>query len=103
MKQKSWADDDADMSSEQYWYEWDYHILYRDEVLSIAKEYVDLFTIFTTDDSNGHFGTDSELDYFLDKETGDLGRILRIESLKGMTIVDYMRTKGFPITFLTWV
>lgn len=96
IEQKSSMEDDYDMSDEQYEYEWEYQVLYEDDVIRFSKQYVDNMTIEKVDESRGHFGCETCWEVLIDKKDGDLGRLLKDDTLKGMTIVDYNKKKGIP-------
>ena len=82
--------------------EWDYETMsetiYKDDVLEFYRECQGIYGL---ENVKTRGGVESELDYFLD-ETIDLGEILSINCLKGMSFMDYMEAKGFPISFKTW-
>ena len=83
--------------------EWDYETMsetiYKDDVLEFYRECQETYGLENVQ-SNGS-GVESELDYFLCADF-DIGKELSIDSLKGVSLIDYMAEKGFPITFKTW-
>lgn len=83
--------------------EWDYETMsetiYKDDVLEFYRECQDDYVLENVHDS--HAGVSAGLDDFLDGYV-DLGDVLNIPSLKGVTLLDYMATKDYPITFKTW-
>ena len=44
---------------------------------------------------------DDVLEFFLDEKL-DIGEILNNDALRGQSLLDYMATKEYPITFKTW-
>ena len=82
--------------------EWDYETMsetiYKDDVLEFYRECQGTYGL---ENVRTQGGIESELDYFFE-DTIDIGEILSIERLKGMSFMDYMADKGFPIAFKTW-
>ena len=82
--------------------EWDYETMsetiYKDDVLEFYRECQDTYGLENVNDQGG---VEAWLDYFLDEKL-DIGEILNIDTLRGQSLLDYMATKGYPITFRTW-
>ncbi|MCD8301494.1 MAG: hypothetical protein LUC44_00580 [Prevotellaceae bacterium] len=83
----------------QYDYEMEPHVLYEDENIVLEKNYVTEFDLHARDDRDGGMTAGFEA---LTKRV-DLGAAVGMEEYRGKTIVDYMRDRGFPLTFLTWI
>ena len=83
--------------------EWDFETMsetiYKDDVLEFYRECQDEYALENV--NNKSAGVSAGLDDFLDGYV-DLGEVLKIDALKGMTLLDYMATKGYPINFKTW-
>ena len=83
--------------------EWDFETMsetiYKDDVLEFYRECQEDYVLVNVE--NEHYGLEAWLDYFLGDEV-DLGEIINVDSLRGVTFMDYMEEKGFPITFKTW-
>ncbi len=74
-------------------------MLYEDDQLRFAKEFVNEFVI--ENKKRGDLpalsgGFEALVKYM------DLGEI-EIEGYRGKTIVDYMRDRAFPLTFIAWI
>lgn len=83
--------------------EWDYETMsetiYKDDVLEFYRECQEEYVLVNVHDK--YAGVSAGLEDFFE-DYYDLGELLHIDTLRGMTFVDYMATKGFPITFQTW-
>ena len=83
--------------------EWDFETMsetiYKDDVLEFYRECQDEYVLENV--NNKSAGVSAGLDDFLDGYV-DLGEVLKIDALKGKTLLDYMAMKGFPINFKTW-
>ncbi|MCD8304503.1 MAG: hypothetical protein LUC86_06735 [Prevotellaceae bacterium] len=96
LRQKS---SDEMLSTEQYEYEMEAHVIYEDENIMLVKNYIDSFDIYRKDDPT--IGWEEEwLDFILGLE---LGKGLGLEGYEGKTFLDYMREREFPLMFLTWI
>ena len=83
-------------TEEEFEYEWDWQELYNDGVFVMEKQYVDNYSLTYLPTNKGMtFGRTVMFKVELYAITGE-------EFHKGMTIIDYMKQKGFPITFRTW-
>lgn len=82
--------------------EWDFETMsetiYKDDVLEFYRECQETYGLENVQTQGG---MESDLEYFLDEKL-DIGDILNIDALRGLSLLDYMATKGFPITFQTW-
>lgn len=82
--------------------EWDFETMsetiYKDDVLEFYRE---CQATYGLENVHTQGGMESDLEYFLDEKL-DIGEILNIDSLRGQSLLDYMATKGFPMTFQTW-
>ncbi|MBO5135619.1 MAG: hypothetical protein J6C15_10785 [Bacteroidaceae bacterium] len=80
--------------------EWDFEVmsevLYEDDEFIFWKECIDTYTFR----KKGVTGVSSELDYFLEDCT--MVEIVKNNDFGNKTFMDFMREKGFPITFKTW-
>ncbi len=97
LRQKS--TDELLLSAEQYDYEMEAHVIYEDENITLVKNYVNEFDLHARGDSEGGMTAGFEAL----TEIVDLGDVRGLEEFEGMTIVDYMRERGFPLTFRTWI
>ncbi|MCD8304510.1 MAG: hypothetical protein LUC86_06770 [Prevotellaceae bacterium] len=88
------------LSTEQYDYEMEPHFIYEDENIVLLKNYVDSFDIYRKDDETVGWG-EEWLEFIL--EEVDMGVDLKIEGYEGKTFLEYMRDRGFPLTFRTWI
>ena len=83
--------------------EWDYETMseeiYKDDILEFYRECQEDYVLENVRDRRS--GVEAWLDYFLNDDF-DLGEAINVDSLRGISFVDYMSTKGFPITFKTW-
>ena len=84
--------------------EWDFEsmseTIYKDDVLEFYRECQEEYVLENVE--HKEFGVSAWLDYFLSEEDINIGEILHIDALGGLTFLDYMERKGFPITFKTW-
>ena len=82
--------------------EWDFETMsetiYKDDVLEFYRECQGTYGL---ENVQSQGGMESDLEYFLDEKL-DIGEILNIDALRGQSLLDYMATKGFPMTFQTW-
>lgn len=82
--------------------EWDFETMsetiYKDDVLEFYRE---CQATYGLENVQTQGGMESDLEYFLDEKL-DIGEILNIDALRGQSLLDYMATKGFPMTFQTW-
>lgn len=72
-------------------------VLYHDENLELTKECVTGYAIHNLKKKAGMTFGGYEVLF-----TTDLGDVMQDDTYQGMTIIDYLRTKGFPITFEIW-
>lgn len=83
--------------------EWDFETMsetiYKDEVLEFYRECQEDYVLVNSTDEKA--GIEAWLDYFLSDDL-DLGEIIKVDSLRGKSFIDYMASKNFPITFKTW-
>ena len=83
--------------------EWDFETMsetiYKDDVLEFYRECQEEYVLADVHDE--HAGVSASLDDFFE-DYYDLGELLHIDALRGMTFMDYMATKGFPITCENW-
>lgn len=83
--------------------EWDYETMsetiYKDDVLEFYRECQEDYVLVNVHDK--YAGVSAGLEDFFE-DYYDLGELLHIDTLRGMTFMDYMATKEFPITFQTW-
>lgn len=92
------CDEYGELSVKQWEYEFDRkYLMYQDDFVTVEKKYGNLIIFGRTDESAG-----IEAGSWILFE-GDMGEILDEEKYKGMTFIDYMREKGFPLTFDTWI
>ncbi len=90
--------DDKIMTKHQWRYERQARVLYEDENICLSKTYVDEFLLTS---NKNDYGLESSIDAII--ELVDFGRDLGLEGYEGKTLVDYMRERDFPITFVTWL
>lgn len=83
--------------------EWDFETMsetiYKDDILEFYRECQETYGLVNCHDENA--GVEAWLDYFLTEDL-DLGETINVDSLRGMSFLDYMEKKEFPITFKTW-
>ena len=70
---------------------------YKDEVLKNLASESSLRRLGTTDEI-------AQVALFLASDQASYinGEIIKVDSLRGKSFIDYMASKGFPITFKTW-
>ncbi len=89
---------DEIMTKEQWDYEYQVRVLYEDENICLEKSYVNEFLITNAKTDDG-----IETGFGALIEFVDLGKDLKLKGYEGKTIVDYMREREFPLTFITWL
>ncbi len=97
LRQKS---TDEMLTREQWWWEWDERVLYEDENIRLSKNYVNELDLENKRKGES-FGLTGCFEVMMDEDLGAEPTCL--EGYEGKTIVDYMRERGFPLTFPTWI
>ncbi len=89
---------DKVMTNAQWHYEWQWRVLYEDENICLAKSYLDEFELTS---KKNDYSLETSIDAII--ELIDFGKDLGLKGYEGKNIVDYMRVRDFPLTFVTWV
>lgn len=100
-KEKYWKEciikkEDPD-TTEQHELEFYSQVLYEDDEIVVLKECVDNYEI--DNKINGEGVTFGGYDMLF---TLDLGECMQDDKYNGITLLDYLRERGFPIQFEIW-
>lgn len=101
-REKLWMDailrKEKSMTDEEYDFEMFPQVLFEDEHLEFSKEYWSEYRLLLKKNGNG--GSFALLEQCLNDPLEDWCG--DDPAVKGFTTLEYIRSKGFPITFKTW-
>ncbi len=97
LKQKS---TDEMLTKEQWWYEWQERVLYEDENIRLSKNYVNELEI-ENKKKEELYGITGCFEVMMEIKLGD--KHIQLDGYEDKTIVDYMRDREFPLTFVIWI